>query len=303
MFELYNGQFTLLKQHARIKSINSFKKHNKKGGKNYIFCYNLSMKNKFIQNGVYLDENMWDIWLRSTTEYVFFKDVNGMYLAFSDAAAELGGFDKKDAIGKYDYELYPTYLAQTFLKQDKEVLSTKKSITFKNVMSHPEKGEIIVEGIKSPLFNAQGEIIGLQGISRDITDRQLVLEKFKQEQSKLQALLDNIPVAVWLKDSENKYITINKEYEKLFEVKKEDIIGNNVSETLQENKLFTENELSLLKSQVEYIYSQSKKSKLEFCMITNGRKSCYEFIKAPIIRNDRVIGLVGICNDITDKMH
>lgn len=256
-------------------------------------------KNSLIQNGMYKNEFMWDIWMHSTTEFVFFKDINGMYIAFSDAAAKLYGFDAEDVIGKYDYEIYPPHLVKAFLNQDKTVINTKKRYITQSVFKNKDGREMIVETIKSPLINSSGEVIGIQGSARDITDRLVSQDEIKNEKVKLQALLDNIPIAVWIKDADNKYLTVNQEYEKLFNVKKEDIIRNDVSEILRTYRLFEDNQIELLKNQDEFVLKQKQRNKLEIFVTKDGKQRCLEFIKAPIIREGKITGFVGICNDIT----
>lgn len=256
-------------------------------------------KNSLIQNGMYKNESMWDMWMHSTTEFVFFKDINGMYIAFSDAAANLYGFDAKDVIGKYDYEIYPPHLVKAFLNQDKTVINTKKRYITQSVFKNKDGREMIVETIKAPLINSYGEVIGIQGSARDISDRLVSQEEIKNEKVKIQALLDNIPIAVWIKDADNKYLTVNQEYENLFNVKKENIIRNDVTEILKTHDLFSEEQIELLKKQDEFVLNQKQRNKIEFSVTKDDKQRYFEFIKAPIIRDDKVTGLVGICNDIT----
>lgn len=255
-------------------------------------------KNSLIQNGMYKNESMWDMWMHSTTEFIFFKDINGMYIAFSDAAANLYGFEAKDVIGKYDYEIYPPHLVKAFLKQDKTVINTKKRYITQSVFKNKDGREMIVETIKAPLINSYGEVIGIQGSARDISDRLVSQDEIKNEKVKLQALLDNIPIAVWIKDFDNKYLTVNQEYEKLFNVKKEDIIRNDVTDILKAYNVFSDNQIELLKNQDEFVLKQKQKNKLEFTVAKDGEQRQFEFIKAPIIRDGKVTGLVGICNDV-----
>lgn len=253
-------------------------------------------KNSLIQNGMYKNESMWDMWMHSTTEFIFFKDINGMYIAFSDAAANLYGFEAKDVIGKYDYEIYPPHLVKAFLNQDKTVINTKKRYITQSVFKNKDGREMIVETIKAPLINSHGEVIGIQGSARDISDRLVSQDEIKNEKVKLQALLDNIPIAVWIKDADNKYLTVNQEYEKIFNVKKEDIIRNDAAEILKAHNIFSDNQIELLNNQDEFVLKQKQRNKLEITVAKNGEQRQFEFIKAPIIRDDKVTGLVGICN-------
>jgi two-component system aerobic respiration control sensor histidine kinase ArcB len=105
---------------------------------------------------------------------VYWKDKNGVYSGVNITGVESlrkMGFiiDVNDVVGKTDYDLYPQQTADTFRKNDIEVMQAKKSITNEEVALLPSGEEIIQLSTKRPLCDANGNVAGILGSTIDIT--------------------------------------------------------------------------------------------------------------------------------------
>lgn len=102
---------------------------------------------------------------------VFLKDLDSKRTLVNQADIEFQG--KKTAselIGKTDYDLYPKYLADRFKKQDEEIIRTGNPVLNCEVLvNHPEGKKWFLLS-KIPLKSADGEINGLLGIGKEVTD-------------------------------------------------------------------------------------------------------------------------------------
>ncbi|MBD1809997.1 PAS domain S-box protein [Microcoleus sp. FACHB-SPT15] len=83
-----------------------------------------------------------------------------------------------------------------------------------------------------PIYNRSGEVYRLAGIAEDITERQQSLsalqrlnEELQQSQQNLQAIIDNTTAVIYLKDSKGRFMLINRQFESLFHVTREQVIG------------------------------------------------------------------------------
>ena len=79
------------------------------------------------------------------------------------------------------------------VEDDRVILEQNK--VFEAVEAHhlPEGGTIYVQVVKTPVYDAQGNVIGIQGIFWDVTERRKTEEALAYERDLLRALLDNIP--------------------------------------------------------------------------------------------------------------
>ncbi|MCC3867420.1 HD domain-containing phosphohydrolase [Terrisporobacter mayombei] len=120
-------------------------------------------------------------------EAIFYKDENSKYLGYNKAF--LNSFknlhicnllDDDSLLEKTDLDLmHNKHRAMNFYKQDKEILKTKKPISFENCYKHSDGHIITEESIKTPIIDESGNIRGIVGISRDITQHKTLEEKLR----------------------------------------------------------------------------------------------------------------------------
>lgn len=103
--------------------------------------------------------------------HVYWKDINGNYLGCNDAQAKsLGLKSRLDIINYTPYEKLNTKEAQRLRRIDSEVIKYNKTYTEeeKGIRENGELGIFLTK--KSPIHDENGKVIGLIGISFDITD-------------------------------------------------------------------------------------------------------------------------------------
>jgi diguanylate cyclase (GGDEF)-like protein/PAS domain S-box-containing protein len=105
-------------------------------------------------------------------DYLFVKDNKSRFVVANRAVAADLGMQQQDLIGKTDFDLHPTRLAKKFFADEQSVIVSGEP------MIDIEEFVITVSGVKKwlltskvPLRNERGEVIGIVGICRDITDR------------------------------------------------------------------------------------------------------------------------------------
>lgn len=102
---------------------------------------------------------------------IYWKDLNGVYLGANIHAAHMVGLDSiNDIIGKTDYDLTSKEKADAFRRND--VLVTTKGVELSvEEKSFSKDGKQLIQlSTKKPIKNAEGNIIGVMGVTVDITD-------------------------------------------------------------------------------------------------------------------------------------
>ena len=95
------------------------------------------------------------------------------------------------------------------------------------------EGEIrIFDTHKLPLRDANGAVIGVLGVARDITEQRQAVEKLKHQQKQQQQILDTMVDGVITIDETGVIHTFNKAAEKLFGYRADEVIGQNVTQLL-----------------------------------------------------------------------
>lgn len=107
----------------------------------------------------------------ATPDLIFYKDTAGVYAGCNKAFEAFSGNAQSELIGKTDFELFDEEKARFFRTQDMEMLSLGASRINEEQVTYPDGRLVYLETLKSPYFDSRGNIIGLIGVSRDITDR------------------------------------------------------------------------------------------------------------------------------------
>ncbi len=247
---------------------------------------------------------LFENWLNSTTGYIFIKNLDGIYESVSIENAHLMGVNSVDeVIGKNDYELYPKEIAESFIREDEEIKKYRQSRLYETVHEHTKKGRIVLETVKSPIFDKDGNIIGIQGISKDVTlIKELTQEVFEQSMQ-LNAIFDNIPPAVWFTDKDGKCIMVNKTFEIFYDVKQENLIGKDLKQILLEKKVISKTTAKNLTVDNLDIMNNNKKIFKDIFMRINGHNKVTEIYKSPMydaVGNFQ--GILGLSFDITRRV-
>lgn len=109
--------------------------------------------------------------INSVPDLIFYKDVNGVFLGCNSAFEKLAGKKEKDIIGLSDFDLFDKEMATSFRDIDNEMLTQNKSRIKDEIVTYPDGTKVFLETIKTLYSNSDGTILGIIGISRDITER------------------------------------------------------------------------------------------------------------------------------------
>lgn len=118
-----------------------------------------------------LDRNLLDSVVSGTSDAVFVKDAQGRYLLINSAAAEIVGRTVNEVVGQDDYFLFPSASAQLLIDRDRQIMAAGRIQTLEEQVSTRDGQELVFLVTKGPVFDQQGRVTGLFGISRDITQR------------------------------------------------------------------------------------------------------------------------------------
>lgn len=141
---------------------------------------------------------------------IFHKDLTGRFTFANRRFCELVGRSRSEIVGLTDFDLYPRELALKYQKDDEKVLVDGQPLetTEVNVGADGQKNWVHV--IKTPLSDASGQPVGLQGIFWDVTVERRAEEELAHERDLLRALLDSVPDAIYYKDLDSKIIRCSR---------------------------------------------------------------------------------------------
>jgi phosphoserine phosphatase RsbU/P len=130
-------------------------------------------------------ESLYHSLVETMPQNVFRKDLLGRFTFANQQYLKPYKCKLEDILGKTDFDFFPKELAEKYEKDDRRVMETGQS--YEIIEEHQPVGQekIIVQVVKTPLYSADGKIIGLQGIFWDITAQKLAEERIRRANTEL----------------------------------------------------------------------------------------------------------------------
>jgi len=116
----------------------------------------------------------------ATPDLIFYKNIEGVYLWCNDAFGKFVGLSKANILGRSDFDIFPKHLAEFFVENDRNIFSHNKAIKNEEWLTFPSGERRKYEVYKAPLHDSSGEILGVLGISRDIMNREEILQRLTE---------------------------------------------------------------------------------------------------------------------------
>jgi len=113
-----------------------------------------------------------DALMLNIPDFVYFKDTNSQFIRISKSMVKLFQAESpEDLIGKGDFDFHSREHAQKAFNEEKEIMSTLKPVLNHVVHEQFDDGrEQWVSTTKMPLFDDRGEVVGVWGISKIVTE-------------------------------------------------------------------------------------------------------------------------------------
>ena len=148
----------------------------------------LETRNHELEHALEAERNILVTLIDTIPHRIFVKDKDCRFTLNNMAHIKsLGANSQAEVLGKTDHDLKPADLADSYLVDDRNVIEKDEPLyNYEEPTRLPsgESGTLLVS--KAPLHNASGEVIGLVGISYDITDRKRMEQELRMYAEKLE---------------------------------------------------------------------------------------------------------------------
>jgi PAS domain S-box-containing protein len=147
------------------------------------------------------------------------------------------------------------------------------------------------------IYDKYGKPNYLDGMIFDITEKKLLEDSHQKNRRRLQTILDNAKVVISMKDNNGVFLVVNKYFEEVIGIKKENVIGKKFTD------LFPNDDLTkrVSKFEEEILSSGKIKTFEEELPHPDGSIHSYITTQVPLFDNDNnTYGLCAIATDITE---
>lgn len=205
-------------------------------------------ENDKINKDLEKEKYLLDALLKNIPDFIYFKDEECKFIRTSESMAPLFQMGSAaELIGKSDFDFHSAEHANKAFAEEQEIIKTGKMII--DNIDHEvwdDGREQWVSSTKMPLVGANGKIVGMFGISKVITNiKQMEIEvqkqndELKQNMARMEQvshlaedtknmytkILDNLPLKVFVKDSEGRLTVINDAVAKAHNMEASELLG------------------------------------------------------------------------------
>jgi PAS domain S-box-containing protein len=138
-----------------------------------------------------------------TIDAIYAKDREGRYLMINTAGARFEDKTPEEVIGLDDTRLFSGETLAKIIERDRAILKTGETRTDEDITTTPDGLTRVHLTTKGPLRDSAGEIIGLFGVSRDITENKRAEQALRESEQRFRELAENINEVFWLSDDKN----------------------------------------------------------------------------------------------------
>ncbi|MBN1994114.1 MAG: PAS domain-containing protein [Anaerolineae bacterium] len=234
---------------------------------------------------------------------IYAKDTQSRFIVCNVATVRrMGKTSPDEIVGKSDFDLVPPELAERFYADEQAVIqSGKPVINREEPLEIDEDGRVIRWNLatKVPLRDNQGNIIGVVGLGREITELKRTEEALARAQNLLQTMLDNVPDRIYFKDTDSRFLRISKSQAQMFGLSDpEQAVGKTDFDFFTEEhaRPAFEDEQRIIKTGQPVVDLEEKET------WPDGHETWVLTTKMPLHNQDgHIIGTFGISRDITER--
>lgn len=179
------------------------------------------------------EQSLLNALMNNISDSIYFKDKQAKFVKVNKAKALRLGVGPEEMIGKTDFDFFPTEVARSSFKDDMKVIESGKPIIGKEEeIVRLDKRKYWVSTTKVPWYDEKGKIIGIIGISRDITPQKEAIEALRKSQQEFASLFKSSSVALVYVDNDSYIIDVNTRFSELFGYTADEVRGKNINQGL-----------------------------------------------------------------------
>eukprot|EP00456_Euglypha_rotunda_P078082 TRINITY_DN744_c0_g2_i3.p1 TRINITY_DN744_c0_g2~~TRINITY_DN744_c0_g2_i3.p1 ORF type:complete len:1110 (+),score=288.81 TRINITY_DN744_c0_g2_i3:3120-6449(+) len=241
------------------------------------------------------------------------KDLQGRFTFANRLLCEALRRTPDEIVGRTDYDFFPRELAEKYRSDDRRVVESERDLEVTEEFQTPTGERRYTHVVKTPVYDAIGNAVGIQGIFSDVTEKKRAEIELTQTRARLQALLDAATqVSIIATDVNGLIDVFNVGAERMLGYTAEEMVGlrtpeiihlesevqaraealsRELGQPIRGLRVFTEFARRGQSDERDWTYVRKDGSQLFVNLVVTARRD----------RDGQVIGFLGIATDITAR--
>ena len=240
-------------------------------------------------------ERLYHSLVENLPQNIFRKDLDGRFTFANQQFCRSLNRSLEEILGRTDADFCPSDLTVQYWQDDQHVMGTGLSIEHEEEYESPDQGRRVVWVVKSPLRDAQEQMIGIQGIFWDITELKRAEEAVAEREKRYRSLFELCPAGIVLQDASANILEVNAAMCRIFGYAREEMCGQNVRMLVpHENQAEVDRHLGELMAGKTLLHEVDNVGK-------DGQIHRVELHEMSVPLPDGRRGILAVVNDITQR--
>ena len=227
-------------------------------------------------------------------DYIIYShDTQGIFTYLSPSIVNVLGYTQDEFMGHYTQYMTDSPINKDVERYTDAGLRGEKQLPYEAEFWHKDGSRRLLEVTEVLVFDNQGNVLGIEGIVHDITDR----KKKEEELRESAAYLDIMGDALMVLDSKARMVKVNKSFSELWGYNPDEVIGKPVF------GMFPEEELPKHQTEMENAAREGNTRTFETIALTKDKKEINVSVSGRVLKDEKgkVLNFIALFHDITER--
>ena len=226
---------------------------------------------------------------------IFLKDRDSRMLVANPATLRAWAKRSEDVLGRTAAEYAPPAAARIMLDGDRRIMQSGRTEVVEDTIP-TASGDRVYLTTKSPYRDADGRVLGIVGVARDITDRKRIEAALRASEEKYRLLVENQTDLVVKMDVEGRFLFVSPSYCRMFGKTEAELLGSTFM------PLVHEDDREMTARAMEALHRPPHTASMEQRALTALGWRWLAWADTAVLDDaGRVVEIVGVGRDVTDR--